>query len=160
MVFVAPKFTAGQATEILCHVWAAARGMRKRFLAIMSTLMANNCFRLLDHKPRINFSNFFIVALDDSTACVRYNFTMAQLHRVSIQLQLPQDDLRTPEGDVVSSVEALAMVCRRLTEPSKLFTVADEFGHSTAAYSRICKTAIAILYAKHATLLYFRKGQP
>ncbi|KAE8967973.1 hypothetical protein PR002_g27893 [Phytophthora rubi] len=158
MVFVAPKLTADQGTEILCQVWAAARGRRKRFLANMSTLIANHCFRLLDHEPRINFSNSFNLALHDSTARVRYNFTIAQLHRVSIQLQLPQDNLRTPEGDVVSSVEALAMVCRRLTEPSKLFTVADGFGRSTTAYNRKLKTTIAIMYANHATLLYFARA--
>jgi hypothetical protein len=158
MMFVAPKLTADQATEILCHVWVAARGRRKRVLAIMSTLMANHCFRLQEHAPRINFSNSFNLALDDSTARVRYNFTIAQLHLLSIQLQLPRGGLRTPEGDVVSRVETLAMVCRRLTEPSKLFTVADEFGRSTAAYSRICKRTIAILNAKHATLLYFARA--
>lgn len=47
------------------------------------------------------------------------------------------------------------MVCRRLSEPSKLFNVANEFGRSTAAYSRICKKTVAILYREHADRLYF-----
>ncbi|KAE9052491.1 hypothetical protein PF010_g33113 [Phytophthora fragariae] len=109
MVFVGPKLTADQATEVLCAVWVASRGKKKRFIAIMSTLMANQCFRLLEHEPRINFSNTFDWTLDDPTACVRYNFTISQLNYLAIALQLPQPELRTREGDVVSSVEALAM---------------------------------------------------
>ncbi|KAJ8574690.1 hypothetical protein ON010_g4519 [Phytophthora cinnamomi] len=63
----------------------------------------------LEHEPRINFSNTFDWTLDDPTARVRYNFTTSQRNHLAIALQLPQPELRTREGDVVSSVEALAM---------------------------------------------------
>jgi hypothetical protein len=43
------------------------------------------------------------------------------------------------------------MLCRRQKEPSTLFTVANEFGRSPAAYSRICKSTV------HKELLYFNR---
>ncbi|OWZ03225.1 hypothetical protein PHMEG_00025081 [Phytophthora megakarya] len=48
------------------------------------------------------------------------------------------------------------MVCRRLSEPSQLITVASKFVRSCGAYSRILKTTISVLYEKHSDILYFK----
>ncbi|GMF44084.1 unnamed protein product [Phytophthora fragariaefolia] len=59
------------------------------------------------------------------------------------------------EGDNVPPVEALAMVCRRLSDASKLFPIASEFGRSTAAYSRVFAATVQIMYENHRERLYF-----
>ncbi|KAE9156613.1 hypothetical protein PF002_g33572 [Phytophthora fragariae] len=77
--------------------------------------------------------------MDDATARTKFNFTIPQLRELAAKLHLPMPCIITPERDTVPTLEALAMLCRRLKEPSTLFTVANEFGRSPAAYSRICK---------------------
>lgn len=89
--------------------------------------------------PSVDTSRVFDEMLDDAVARLRYRFTVNGLRQLSSKLQLPVDGVRTTEGDNVPPVEALAMVCRRLSEASKLFTVASEFGRSTAAYSRVLR---------------------
>ncbi|ETP08005.1 hypothetical protein F441_15896 [Phytophthora nicotianae CJ01A1] len=47
------------------------------------------------------------------------------------------------------------MLCRRLSEPSKLLTVASEFGRGTVPYSRIVKKPAQLLVNQHRDLVYF-----
>ncbi|KAG2929188.1 hypothetical protein PC117_g14055 [Phytophthora cactorum] len=111
----------------------------KRFLRTMYFLIASHCFRLRDPPPRINTGNHFDPTMDDVTTRTRFNFTVRELQQLATKLQLPTPVIVMPERDAVPTVEALAMLCRRLKEPSLLFTVANEFGRSPAAYSRICQ---------------------
>lgn len=68
MVFVAPKLTAGQASDIINAVSFAARDKNIMFLEIMDLLSTNYCFRLMHRQPRINYCNRFNPAVDDATA--------------------------------------------------------------------------------------------
>jgi hypothetical protein len=155
MVFVAPKLTQDEAMTMLLAVWMAAKRKPKRFARIMRVLLHHNCFRLRDASPSVDKSRTFDTMIDDSVSRIRFRFTMSELRLLTIMLQLPTQGIVTPEGDRVSSLEALAMVCRRLSEASKLFTVANEFGRSTAAYSRVFKYTIGIICARHQNRLYF-----
>ncbi|KAG2988026.1 hypothetical protein PC118_g6961 [Phytophthora cactorum] len=159
MVFIAPKLSAEQALVIVGSLLLAARGNRKRFLRTMYFLITSPCFRLRDPPPRINTGNHFDPTMDDVTARTRFNFTVRELQQLATKLQLPTPVIVTPERDAVPTVEALAMLCRRLKEPSLLFTVANEFGRSPAAYSRICQQTVAELYTKHKDLLYCNCGR-
>ncbi|KAG4060654.1 hypothetical protein PC123_g4421 [Phytophthora cactorum] len=158
MVFIAPKLSAEQALVIVGSLLLAARGNRKRFLRTMYFLITSPCFRLRDPPPRINTGNHFDPTMDDVTARTRFNFTVRELQQLATKLQLPTPVIVTPERDAVPTVEALAMLCRRLKEPSLLFTVANEFGRSPAAYSRICQQTVTELYTKHKDLLYCNRG--
>ncbi|KAG3035694.1 hypothetical protein PC128_g1936 [Phytophthora cactorum] len=158
MVFIAPKLSAEQALVIVGSLLLAARGNRKRFLRTMYFLIASNCFRLRDPPPRINTGNHFDPTMDDVTSRTRFNFTVRELQQLATKLQLPTPVIVTPERDAVPTVEELAMLCRRLKEPSLLFTVANEFGRSPAAYGRICQQTVDELYTKHKDLLYFNRG--
>lgn len=158
MVFIAPKLTAEQALVIISCLLLAARGNRKRFLRTMHFLIASHCFRLRDPPPRINTSNHFDPSMDDATARTRFNFTLPQLRLLATKMHLPKPVIITPERDAVPTVEALAMLCRRLKEPSMLYTVANEFGRSPGAYTRVCRHLADTLYNKYKALLYFNHG--
>ncbi|ETN03646.1 hypothetical protein PPTG_15622 [Phytophthora nicotianae INRA-310] len=93
--------------------------------------------------------------LDDATAKARYRFTITELRELAKKLKLPEDGVTTPSGDRVDHVEALAMLCRRLSEPSKLLTVASEFGRGTGPYSRVVKKTAQLLVNQHRGLVYF-----
>ncbi|GMF53258.1 unnamed protein product [Phytophthora fragariaefolia] len=102
----------------------------------MQNLSRMHCFRLGDATPSVDTSRAFDEMLDDAVARLRYRFTVDELRQLASKLQLPVDGVNTTEGDNVPPVKALAMVYRRLSEASKLFTIASEFGRLTAAYSR------------------------
>ncbi|GMF41834.1 unnamed protein product [Phytophthora fragariaefolia] len=121
----------------------------------MQTLSRMHCFRLRDAAPSVDTSRAFDEMLDDAVARLRYRFTVDELRQLASKLQLPVDGVNTTEGDNVPPVEALAMVCRRLSEALKLFTVASEFGRSTASYSRVFAATVQIMYDNHRVILYF-----
>lgn len=139
MVLVAPKLSAEQAVVVVVSVWVLARRNKRRFRRIMAALQQHNCFRVRSAAPPVDRSRSFDTMLDDATAKVRYRFTVAELSVLAVKLKQQEDGILTESGDRVSRVEALAMLCRRLSEPSKLLTVASEFGRSMAAYSRVVK---------------------
>ncbi|GMG17383.1 unnamed protein product [Phytophthora fragariaefolia] len=156
-MFVGPQLTADQAVEVLEQVWRLSQGNKKRFLKIMKTLMKLHCFRLRDAAAVVDPSRRFDEMVADATARLKYRFTVAQLYQLASVLGLPREGVRTDAGDNVPRVEALAMVCRRLSEAAKLYTVATEFGRSTAAYSRIVAATVALLYNNHEDVLYFNE---
>ncbi|KAE8888936.1 hypothetical protein PF003_g26854 [Phytophthora fragariae] len=157
MVFVAPKLSTKQAIEATAGLLLAARCKRKRFLCVMRFLMSAHCYRLRGPPPRIDTRNGFDNAMDDATARTKFNFTIPQLRELAAKLHLPMPCIITPERDTVPTLEALAMLCRRLKEPSTLFTVANEFGRSPAAYSRICKHTVHELFTRYKERLYFNR---
>ncbi|OWY98226.1 hypothetical protein PHMEG_00031054, partial [Phytophthora megakarya] len=145
-MFVAPKLAGNQALRVLLklgrfHVNISADNDGAEEITL---------FRLRDSAPPTDTSRCFDEMVDDATSKARYRFTIQQLRILAIKLQLPHDGIITSAGDRVGRVEALAMVCRRLSEASKLLTVASEFGRSTAAYSRIVS-------ATHKDILYFHE---
>ncbi|KAE8974145.1 hypothetical protein PR003_g27141 [Phytophthora rubi] len=157
MVFIAPKLSAQQAFVIISALLLAARGKQKRFLRTMHFLIASHYFRLRCPPARINTNNCFNPAIDDVTARTRFNFTVQELRLLTAKLNLPTPHIVTSERDAVPTIEALAMLCRRLKEPSTLFTVANEFGRSPGAYSRICMQTVEEMYVKHKDLIYFNR---
>jgi hypothetical protein len=122
MVFVAPKLSAEQALVVVVSVWVLASRNKRRFKRIMATLQKHNCFRIRDAAPPVDCSRSFDVMLNDATAKVCFRFTISELSVLAVKLNLPEDGIVTTLGDRVNRVEALAMLCRRLSEPSKLVT--------------------------------------
>ncbi|ETV82247.1 hypothetical protein H257_04947 [Aphanomyces astaci] len=85
--------------------------------------------------------NAFSDIMDDATSLFLYRFTVPQLRVLCVALHLPST-VTTSSRDYVPCIEALAMTCRRLAEPCQMYHVANEFGRSSGAVSRIVKTAI------------------
>ncbi|OQR85706.1 hypothetical protein ACHHYP_11512 [Achlya hypogyna] len=117
--------------------------------------VASNILRLRRPAGIPLYSYQFNPAMDDPTptSIELYRFSMVQLALLSVKLGLPSNVI-TPVGDNISSLEALVLLCRRFTEPSKIFTVANEFGRSTAAVSCIVLNVTRQLYAGYVDLLY------
>ncbi|KDO21336.1 hypothetical protein SPRG_13226, partial [Saprolegnia parasitica CBS 223.65] len=102
-------------------------------------------FRIRRPPARIDFSNAFNPELDDATAIERFRFTIHQLQYLADRI-VPEPRVVTKAGDSVLALEALAIVCRRLSESSILFTAANEFGRSTSAMSRLFLHSIRLMY--------------
>ncbi|GMF54415.1 unnamed protein product [Phytophthora fragariaefolia] len=93
--------------------------------------------------------------LDNATAKVCYRFTIVQLRTLASKLNLPEEGVTTPSEDRVNRVEALVMLCRRLSEASKLLTVAGEFGRGMGPYSRVVKATAQLIVNQQRELVYF-----
>ncbi|ETV70601.1 hypothetical protein H257_13976 [Aphanomyces astaci] len=81
---------------------------------------------------------------------------MLQLELLGERLGLP-GRIITKAGDNVTRLESVSIICRRLSESSKLLTIANEFGRSPAAISRIVKHVARLLYGMHKSTLYFNR---
>ncbi|RHY98847.1 hypothetical protein DYB35_011137, partial [Aphanomyces astaci] len=103
-----------------------------------------------------DYNNAFNPRLDSATAIDRYRFSMPQLELLGERLGLP-GRITTKAGDNVTRLESLSIICRRLSESSKLLTIANEFGRSPAAISRIVKHVARLLYGMHKSKLYFNR---
>ncbi|GMF60877.1 unnamed protein product [Phytophthora fragariaefolia] len=144
-MFIGPKLTADQAVVVLSQHGSSPAATRHAWHALcnLSRACTASGFATL---PRPS------IPLVPSTRCLL--FTVDELHQLASKLQLPVDGVNTTEGDNVPPVEARAMVGRRLSEASKLFTIASEFGRSTAAYSRVFAATVQIMYDNHREILY------
>ncbi|ETV79636.1 hypothetical protein H257_06893 [Aphanomyces astaci] len=79
------------------------------------------------------------------------------LRVLAVALRLPAF-VSTPSPDQVESLEALAILCRRLAEPCRLFTIADAFGRSVEAFSRIVRATATALYKTWSDVILFREA--
>ncbi|RQM30858.1 hypothetical protein B5M09_008422 [Aphanomyces astaci] len=71
-----------------------------------------------------DYNNAFNPRLDSATAIDRYRFSMPQLELLGERLGLP-GRITTKAGDNVTRLESLSIICRRLSESSKLLTIAN-----------------------------------
>ncbi|OQR85228.1 hypothetical protein ACHHYP_20596 [Achlya hypogyna] len=81
---------------------------------------------------------------------------MAELRVLVAKLSLPKN-VRKKERDKVPALETLCIVCRRLSEASKLTTVALDFGRSAACVSRFFWHVVRILWKRHRQLIQFNR---
>ncbi|ETV64470.1 hypothetical protein H257_18655 [Aphanomyces astaci] len=95
--------------------------------------------------------------MHNDTAVHKFRFTIDQLRVLAVALRLPAF-ISTPSSDQVVSLEALAILCRRLTEPCRLFTIADEFGRSVEACSRIVRATATSLYKTWSDVILFHEA--
>ncbi|KAH9159775.1 hypothetical protein LEN26_002177 [Aphanomyces euteiches] len=123
MVFVGPKLSGDQVIEVLARVWILAHRNKKRFVKVMSILITANSFRLREAQPSVDKSSYFDEMVSNAVSIARYRFTMPQLRELAHKLAHPENGIVTIERDHISRVEALALVCHRLSEAFKLFTL-------------------------------------
>ncbi|KAH9123218.1 hypothetical protein LEN26_001730 [Aphanomyces euteiches] len=133
-----------------------SKGRRRVLKKLLLDCVKLHLLRLRPPSGVVNYTNEFNPTLDDATSIERNRFTMPQLQTLSVKFGLPET-IVTPSGDNVTRLEALAVLCRRQTEPSKLFTIANEFGRSTSAISRIFLFTARRLYSTFADLLYMNR---
>ncbi|OQS03119.1 hypothetical protein THRCLA_21234 [Thraustotheca clavata] len=126
----------------------------------MEVMLASGVVRLRPERPLINSSNSFDLNMDDSTALHKFRFTIPQLQLIAVKLNMPEIVI-TPSNDHIIAIEALAMVCRRLGECCRLFTIANEFERSMEACRRTITTTIQLIYAswKDVQTSLFEKKQ-
>ena len=155
MAFVAPRLTDEQALLLLAHVYQACQDTRL-FVLVMSFLLGNNLFRLRLPPAIVDHDNYFADTMDDATSRFLYRFTIPQLRCVCRALHLP-DTITTTARDRVSTLEAMALVCRRMAEPCRLYNVANEFGRSLGATSRIFHAMIALVHSMYSDTLYLNE---
>eukprot|EP00474_Spongospora_subterranea_P006618 CRZ07076.1 hypothetical protein [Spongospora subterranea] len=141
-MFVGPELNDDQATEIICMIFFEVGQDLPKFLRVIAYLLENNVFRLrMSRVIAIDYSRRFNLPMDDSSALIRFRFTIGQLNRLVDALQL-HDIVETDQIDRTTAVEALAMLCRRLAQPVRLTTISNEFGRSPPFLSRIINKTI------------------
>ncbi|OQR86324.1 hypothetical protein ACHHYP_10667 [Achlya hypogyna] len=148
MVFIAPPLSSAHVADFVLVLYAACRGDVH--------LRVCRLFNVKRPPTRINFYNGFDPALDDATAIERYSFPVSQLQYLPDRL-ISSACVVTKHGDNVPVLEALALVCRRLSEPSKLFAVANEFGRSMGTTSRIFLHTIRLIYSEFSDAILYNK---
>ncbi|KAH9146647.1 hypothetical protein AeRB84_009494 [Aphanomyces euteiches] len=153
---VVPKLSNEDVYMLLVQVMSLCDGDMDSFLDAMEILIDRNLFRLPVARPVIDLNNRFDTAMDDPTAMHRFRFTIGQLRELVVKFRLPAF-ITTPSLDSVESLEAMALMCRRLAEPSRLSTVANEFGRSIEAISRVIRELVCVIYERYANTIYFHK---
>ncbi|KAG6950233.1 hypothetical protein JG688_00014249 [Phytophthora aleatoria] len=123
-------------------------GNWKRFLRTMHFLIASHCFRLRDPSARINTRNRVDPAMDEIATRMLFNFRVKELTLLAFNFYPSSPYIVTLERDSVPVVEAFTILCRRMKEPSTLFTVAKGFGRPPVAYSSIRDQVVNELYDK------------
>ena len=104
----------------------------------------------------VDYSRRLDMDMDDINAKIMFRFSFAELRRLANVLQLPEI-IETDQIDKVCRVEAMAMVCRRLAEPVRLGTMANEFGRSPSSMSRMINTTINFIFELHKDLIFFNE---
>ncbi|RHZ35129.1 hypothetical protein DYB37_013870 [Aphanomyces astaci] len=127
------------------------------FLTVIQGLMASKFMRMRPEKPIVSYNNNFDRDMHNATAAHKFRFTIDQLRVLAVALRLPAF-VSTPSSDQVESLEALAILCRRLAEPCRLFTIADEFGRSVEACSRIVRATATALYKTWSDVILFHEA--
>ncbi|RQM27868.1 hypothetical protein B5M09_010035 [Aphanomyces astaci] len=125
------------------------------FLTVIQGLMASKFMRMRPEKPIVSYNNDR--DMHNATAAHKFRFTIDQLRVLAVALRLPAF-VSTPSPDQVESLEALAILCRRLAEPCRLFTIADAFGRSVEAFSRIVRATATALYKTWSDVILFREA--
>ncbi|KAF0692753.1 Aste57867_16212 [Aphanomyces stellatus] len=151
-----PVVTSRDAIVLIATVYAHSDGDIDMFLDIMETLISSRCLRLRPAKPIVSYNLSFDRTMDDPTAVHKFRFTIEQLKLLTAKFGLPAWVV-TPSADKADSLEALAIVCRRLAEPSRLFTVANEFGRSPESCSRIIRAVVGIIADRFKDVVYFNE---
>ncbi|KAF0694037.1 Aste57867_15060 [Aphanomyces stellatus] len=136
-----PILTSEEAVALITRTLEQSRGDFDVFLDMMELLIQAKVFRTRPEKPIVSYNNQFDRMVADSTAIHKYRFTISQIELLSHKLRLPAW-ITTPWSDKVEVVEALAITCRRLAEPCRLYTVANEVGRSVEACSRIIRATV------------------
>jgi len=156
MGFVIPALSATGMVSLLYRLRVATRGNPRRFVHAVAALRHKHYLRLTRRRAKVPPGRRFNRHLDDVEAIDKYRFTMSQLAVLAAKLGL-DPIVTTKARDKVSCLEAMSIVCRRLSEPSKLITVAREFGRSTGSVSRIFWHSLRVIWRRHIELVEFNR---
>lgn len=95
-----------------------------------------------NYSPSLQFDS-----LTDSECLKYFRFRKADILKLVVLLQLP-DEYRCPNRSVVTGLQGLLILLRRLTYPNRLCELAREFGRSTSALSIIINTVLEDIYLR------------
>ncbi|RHZ05437.1 hypothetical protein DYB37_008046 [Aphanomyces astaci] len=104
-----------------------ANGWRWVLRRLLQVCVNEQLLRLRRPPGIPTYTNQFNTTLNIPTAIELYRFTIEQLALLTAKVRLP-DPLITPAGYNVRGLETLVMLSCRFAEPSKLRTIANEFG--------------------------------
>ncbi|KAH9112469.1 hypothetical protein AeMF1_013204 [Aphanomyces euteiches] len=150
-----PVMSDTEVAVFIAEIMRRCHGDIDEFLSVMEIALSHGIIRHRPQRPLVSYNNFFDRSCDDATAIHKYRFTIEQLLVLTVSLNFPAW-ITTQWMDKVDSLEAIAMTCRRLAEPSRLFTVANEFGRSTEACSRVVQTTVRHIYTNFADIIFFQ----
>eukprot|EP00644_Phytophthora_capsici_P002452 jgi/Phyca11/543127/estExt2_Genewise1Plus.C_PHYCAscaffold_110191 len=108
-------------------------------------------------RPLIPDVRFEFGSYPDANALEDFRFTTAELKRLAETMNIPNVFI-TGAGDRLLGVEALAMLCYRLSYPGKLSRIRKQFGRSDSACSRIITETYCFLDNEWKDTLFFPDG--
>ncbi|KAG3196900.1 hypothetical protein PC128_g7260 [Phytophthora cactorum] len=116
-------------------------------------LFLENCASYVERSliPNIRFD---FETYPDANALEDFRFTCSDLVRLATAINLPNVFI-TAVGDRLLGVEALAMLCYRLSYPGKLSRIWKQFGRSDSACSRIITDTYCFLDNEWSDTLFF-----
>ncbi|KAF0742647.1 hypothetical protein Ae201684_002350 [Aphanomyces euteiches] len=150
-----PVMSDTEVAVFIAEIMRRCHGDIDELLSVMEIALSHGIIRRRPQRPLVSYNNFFDRSCDDATAIHKYRFTIEQLQVLTVSLNFPAW-ITTQWMDKVDSLEAIAMTCRSLAEPSRLFTVANEFGRSTEACSRVVQTTVRHIYTNFADIIFFQ----
>ncbi|OQR94201.1 hypothetical protein THRCLA_22250 [Thraustotheca clavata] len=150
------QYTTYDVVTIVSTILARCNGEFNTFLTAMEVMLVSGVVRLRPERLLINASNSIDLNMDDSTALHKFRFTIPQLRLIVVKLKMPEIVI-VLSNDHIIAIEAHAMVCRRLGECCRLFTIANEFGRSMEACSRTITSTIRLIYIMERRNIYENK---
>ncbi|RHY09223.1 hypothetical protein DYB36_002200 [Aphanomyces astaci] len=147
----APRMTKRAIMFLLARTMELYNGDIDEFLSVM--FLRRKVLRFLLEHPLISYNNAFDQGLDNTTAMHKNRFTLPQLHTLCEKFRLITW-ITSEWSHRIEVVQALAMTCRRLVEPLRVLTEANEFGRSMESSSRVILAVVRMFYAKFAGVFY------
>ncbi|KAG9403813.1 hypothetical protein AC1031_021944 [Aphanomyces cochlioides] len=153
---ILPYMSSSEVIDLVAKIMASCGGDINLFMESIEILLEHNVIRMRTERPIINFTNSFNRNLGDATANHLFRLTLPQLQLLTVKLQMPAW-IVTTSGDEIDALEALALLCRRLAEPSRLYTIANEFERSVPSICRILRVVVNMLHSRFDDILYFNE---
>ncbi|ETV74556.1 hypothetical protein H257_10705 [Aphanomyces astaci] len=127
VALLAPQLKLEQTIALVATLVYRANGWRWVLRRLLQVCVNEQLLRLRRPPGIPTYTNQFNTTLNIPTAIELYRFTIEQLALLTAKVRLP-DPLITPAGYNVRGLETLVMLSCRFAEPSKLRTIANEFG--------------------------------
>jgi hypothetical protein len=110
------------------------------------------------HRPLLPDQRFDINTYNDDELKLDFRFHRQALFRIVVALRMP-DILRTRDGDVVTSLEALCILLYRLSFPVKLHRMKVIFNRTEGPLSRIINTTLHWITSRWGDILYWDQAR-
>ena len=136
--------TLAQARELILVAFAEELISEEEFLLLYDLNSSKNPIF-----PYWNYQRFVLGDINDAECKAEFRFEKPDINLLAGVLQIP-DRFICPQGTVVSGVEGLCILLKRLAYPCRLSDMIPRFGRPVAELSMITTTVLDYLYNTHA----------